>query len=84
MPKDKVPANVQTGDAEDLRNPGTMTLPDLMERSFDGVNINQSQGNPYQPDINFRGFTASPLLDGRPASRCSRTGCASTNHSATA
>ena len=39
-----------------------MTLPDLMERSFDSVNINQSQGNPYQPDINFRGFTGSPLL----------------------
>ncbi len=64
--KDKVPANVQTGDAEDLRNPGTMTLHDLMERSFDSVNINQSQGNPYQPDINFRGFTASPLLGTSP------------------
>ena len=66
VPKDKVPANVQTGDAEDLRNPGTMTLPDLMERSFDSVNINQSQGNPYQPDINFRGFTGSPLLGTSP------------------
>ncbi len=66
VPKDKVPANVQTGDAEDLRNPGTMTLQDLMERSFDSVNINQSQGNPYQPDINFRGFTASPLLGTSP------------------
>ncbi|MET0679844.1 MAG: TonB-dependent receptor plug domain-containing protein, partial [Burkholderiales bacterium] len=66
VPKDKVPANVQTGDAEDLRNPGTMTLPDLMERSFDSVNINQSQGNPYQPDINFRGFTGSPLLGTAP------------------
>jgi iron complex outermembrane recepter protein len=64
--RDKVPANVQSGDAEDLRNPGTMTLPDLMERSFDSVNINQSQGNPYQPDINFRGFTASPLLGTSP------------------
>jgi iron complex outermembrane recepter protein len=66
VPKDKVPANVQTGDAEDLRNPGTMTLPDLMERTFDSVNINQSQGNPYQPDINFRGFTGSPLLGTSP------------------
>ena len=64
--RDKVPANVQTGDAEDLRNPGTMTLQDLMERSFDSVNINQSQGNPYQPDINFRGFTGSPLLGTSP------------------
>jgi outer membrane receptor protein involved in Fe transport len=66
VPKDKVPANVQTGGAEELRNPSTMTLPDLMERSFDSVNINQSQGNPYQPDIIFRGFTGSPLLGTSP------------------
>src|SRR5262245_57226472 len=66
VPRDKVPANVQSGDAQDLRNPGTMTLQDLMERTFDSVNINQSQGNPYQPDINFRGFTASPLLGTAP------------------
>jgi iron complex outermembrane receptor protein len=66
VPKDKVPANVQTGDAEDLRGPGTITLPDLTERTFDSVNINQSQGNPYQPDINFRGFAGSPLLGTAP------------------
>jgi outer membrane receptor protein involved in Fe transport len=27
-----------------------------------GVNINEAQNNPYQPDVNFRGFTASPLV----------------------
>ncbi|MEO8040300.1 MAG: TonB-dependent receptor, partial [Betaproteobacteria bacterium] len=26
------------------------------------VNVNDVQGNPYQPDLNYRGFTASPLL----------------------
>jgi iron complex outermembrane receptor protein len=26
------------------------------------VNINEIQGNPYQPQVNYRGFTASPLL----------------------
>jgi outer membrane receptor protein involved in Fe transport len=66
VPKDRVPANVQTGDAEDLRNPATMTPQELMQRSFDSVNVNQSQGNPYQPDVNFRGFTASPLLGTSP------------------
>ena len=24
--------------------------------------MNEIQGNPYQPDINYRGYTASPLL----------------------
>src|SRR5262249_24602692 len=27
-----------------------------------GVHVNETQGNPYQPDINYRGYTASPLL----------------------
>lgn len=66
MPRDSVPANVQTGDAEDLRDPSTSTVQELMQRRFDSVNINQSQGNPYQPDIIFRGFTASPLLGTAP------------------
>src|SRR5262252_8202929 len=66
VPRDSVPANVQTGNAQDLRDPATKTLPSLMERTFDSVNINQAQGNPYQPDLNFRGFAASPLLGTAP------------------
>ena len=26
------------------------------------MNVNQIQGNPYQPNVTYRGFTASPLL----------------------
>ena len=29
---------------------------------MNGVYVNEMQGNPFQPDINFRGYTASPLL----------------------
>jgi outer membrane receptor protein involved in Fe transport len=27
-----------------------------------GVNVNEIQGNPFQPDVSYRGFAASPLL----------------------
>ena len=27
-----------------------------------GVHVNEMQGNPFQPDVNYRGYTASPLL----------------------
>ena len=27
-----------------------------------GVTLNETQGNPFQPDVNLRGFTASPVL----------------------
>jgi iron complex outermembrane recepter protein len=66
VPKDSVPSNVQTGGAADLRNPGVLSLPDFMERSLDSVNVNAAQGNPFQPDVSFRGFTASPLLGTQP------------------
>ena len=26
------------------------------------VNLNETQANPFQPDVQFRGFVASPLL----------------------
>ena len=29
---------------------------------MNGVHVNEVQGNPFQPDINYRGYTASPLL----------------------
>src|SRR5262245_32694214 len=66
VPRDSIPANVQTGGAAELRNPGVLTLPDFMERGLDSVTVNAAQGNPFQPDVNFRGFTASPLLGTQP------------------
>ena len=33
-----------------------------MNRRMNGVHVNEVQGNPFQPDVNYRGYTASPLL----------------------
>ena len=33
-----------------------------MNRQMQSVNINDTQNNPYQPDITYRGFSASPVL----------------------
>ena len=35
-----------------------------MNDRFAGVSINQAQDNPLQPDVQFRGFTGTPLLGG--------------------
>src|SRR5262249_43613486 len=37
-------------------------LSDFMNRRLGGVYLNEIQGNPVQPDLNYRGYTASPLL----------------------
>ena len=47
------------------RQPGS-NLSDLLNLNVGSVNINDTQGNPFQPDVNFRGFSASPIL-GTPA-----------------
>ncbi|GAB3629664.1 tonB-denpendent receptor [Pandoraea terrae] len=61
-PLENVPANVQwiRGKTIDAQHP--LNLTDYFEANLDSVSLNSSQGNPYQPDVNYRGFTASPLL----------------------
>ena len=62
VPLEQVPANVRSFTSRDLRRQGATTLGGFLERSATGITVNDAQGNPNQPDINFRGFTASPLL----------------------
>jgi hypothetical protein len=33
-----------------------------MGQRVPSVNVNEIQGDPFPPDVNFRGFSASPLL----------------------
>lgn len=62
VPLDQIPANVQTADDARLRQLQSLNLPDFMQAQLPSVNVNEIQGNPYQMDVNYRGFTASPLL----------------------
>ena len=58
----ETPAPVQTATQQDVENSGALDLSDLLNRRLNGVNINDNQENPYQPDVNYRGYTASALL----------------------
>ncbi len=62
VPKDQIPSNVQTANDRRLRQLHSLNLPEFMNSQLPSVNVNQVQGNPYQMDVNYRGFTASPLL----------------------
>jgi iron complex outermembrane recepter protein len=62
MPRNRVPASVQSATAEDIEQSQSLDLTDFLNRSFASININHAQNNPLQPDVNFRGFTASALL----------------------
>lgn len=60
--KNRLPYPVQTADSETIENAQSLDVSDYMARQLGSVHINQAQNNPLQPDLQYRGFTASPLL----------------------
>lgn len=60
--RDDIAAPVQAATEPDIDASGALDLSDFLNRRISGVYVNEIQGNPLQPDINYRGYTASPLL----------------------
>ena len=53
---------IQTANAEDIDNASILSVADFLRQNFSSISVNDAQNNPMQPDIQYRGFTASPLL----------------------
>ncbi|MEK6398362.1 MAG: TonB-dependent receptor, partial [Terriglobus sp.] len=66
VPLHDVPLPVQSLSAQTLLDTNAIDLTDAMKRRLNGVYVNENQNNPFQPDVNYRGYTASPLV-GAPA-----------------
>jgi outer membrane receptor protein involved in Fe transport len=62
LPIEQVAAPVQTLSGRTLEASGALDLPAYLDRRLNGVHVNEIQGNPFQADVNYRGYTASPLL----------------------
>jgi outer membrane receptor protein involved in Fe transport len=62
VPAAQVPANVQAVTGAEIMRQHPLNLPEFMSQRLPGVNVNENQSNPFQPDISYRGFSASPLL----------------------
>ena len=62
LPLDQVPANVQAAAGRDINEQRSLNLSEFMDSNLGSVTVNDTVSNPYQPDVIFRGFTASPLL----------------------
>ena len=59
---EEVPTNVQSATAKDIEQSQAINLADFLNKNFGSVHVNDNSGNPFQVDINYRGYTASPLL----------------------
>jgi outer membrane receptor protein involved in Fe transport len=61
MDVDKVPAAINAVGAGQIARTGSLNIADAMQQQIPGVIISDTTGNPFQPDIEFRGFVASPV-----------------------
>lgn len=59
---DEIAGPVQAAPLRDLRASHALDISDFLNRRLRAVNLNEIQGNPYQADLNYRGYAASPLL----------------------
>ena len=62
IPVEEIAAPVQTLTGRDIDDSGALDLANYLNQRLNGVHINEVQNNPFQPDVNYRGYTASPLL----------------------
>lgn len=61
LPMNIIPANIQIVNRADLKNQAGVSIVDFANNNLQGVSIQETQGNPFQPDVTFRGYSASPL-----------------------
>ncbi|MCX7255477.1 MAG: TonB-dependent receptor [Polaromonas sp.] len=62
QPRNEIAAPVQSATSADLTRSGALELGEFMNRRLGSVHVNEMQGNPFQMDVSYRGYTASPLL----------------------
>jgi outer membrane receptor protein involved in Fe transport len=58
---DKVPASVNVVDANQIGLIRSPNITDALQKYVPGVIVNEVTGNPFQPNLQFRGFVASPV-----------------------
>ena len=62
LTKEQIPGNVQSLSAKDIKEAHSLSITDLMNSKLQSVNVNDYQGNPFQMDVQYRGFTAGPQI----------------------
>lgn len=62
LSKEQIPGNIQSLSSKEIKDALATSLGDLMNSKLQSVNVNDYQGNPFQMDITYRSFSASPQL----------------------
>ncbi len=62
LPLNIVPANIQIATPKAINAQQGVSLADYMSTNMQSVSVTEMGGNPWQPEVTFRGYSASPLL----------------------
>ncbi|MCX4191392.1 TonB-dependent receptor domain-containing protein [Methylophaga sp. OBS1] len=62
LTKEEIPGNVQSISAKEIRESHSISMTDLFNSKLQGVTVNDYQSNPFQMDLQYRGFTAGPQI----------------------
>jgi outer membrane receptor protein involved in Fe transport len=64
LPIDKETAttNIQSATGKEITESKALNLTDYLNSNMQSVSVNDYAGNPFQQDLNFRGFSASPQI----------------------
>ena len=58
---EKVPASVNIVDVEQIDRARSANITDALQQYVPSIVVNEVAGNPFQPNVQFRGFVASPV-----------------------
>lgn len=61
-PISEVPANVQVGTSKEINKQKPLNIGEFLDNNLGSINTSNGVGNPYQMDVSYRGFNASPIL----------------------
>lgn len=59
---EKIPSTINAVDSTQIKRTGSLNMTDALQQYVPGINVNDTTGNPFQPNVEFRGFVASPVV----------------------
>lgn len=62
LTKEQIPGNVQSITAKEIKESRALSMGELFNKKLQSVTVNDYQGNPFQMDVQYRGFTAGPQI----------------------
>lgn len=58
----KASSNIQSATGEEISSSGAISMTQFLNERLQSITIQDNTGNPFQQDLVFRGFSASPLI----------------------